>query len=305
MRVLHVGKFYPPYMGGMETHLQALGGELRKRLDVQVIVANPGRRSVRETVDGVPVSRVGTAFTVASAQICPGMSRQIRAADADIVHLHHPNPTATFSLLASGYRGRVIVTYHSDIVRQKLLGAAFRPVLRRLLGRSAAIIVTSPNYLATSPELAPFRDRCHVIPYGISVGRFGERDETAIARIRREHGPRILLAVGRMIYYKGFEYLVRAMRDVDARLLLVGMARSGRVSNRKPPPSASRTASPSSVRSRMTRSRPTTTRPTCSSFPQSLGARRSASSKSRRWHLARRWSTRRSTRASHLSRSMG
>lgn len=222
MRVLHVGKFYPPYMGGMETHLQALGGELRKRLDVQVIVANPGRRSVRETVDGVPVSRVGTAFTVASAQICPGMSRQIRAADADIVHLHHPNPTATFSLLASGYRGRVIVTYHSDIVRQKLLGAAFRPVLRRLLGRSAAIIVTSPNYLATSPELAPFRDRCHVIPYGISVGRFGERDETAIARIRREHGPRILLAVGRMIYYKGFEYLVRAMRDVDARLLLVG-----------------------------------------------------------------------------------
>src|SRR5688500_16755866 len=105
LRVLHVGKFYPPYRGGMETHLQTLCQELAAEVDVEVLVSSEGRQTVRETDGAVPVTRIGTAATFASASLNPGMARAIRRADADVVHFHHPNPTGVLSYLASGRRG--------------------------------------------------------------------------------------------------------------------------------------------------------------------------------------------------------
>ncbi|HST59615.1 MAG TPA: hypothetical protein VLK84_13015, partial [Longimicrobium sp.] len=63
LRVLHVGKFYPPHHGGMESHVETLCRELAADVDVEVIVSADGRKTVRETVDGVPVTRVGTVAT--------------------------------------------------------------------------------------------------------------------------------------------------------------------------------------------------------------------------------------------------
>jgi glycosyltransferase involved in cell wall biosynthesis len=222
LRILHVGKFYPPYMGGMETHLQALCAELRKTVDVKVVVANAGKESTEEMVDGVEVNRAGTLFNLASAPVCPSMVQKIRDEKADIVHMHLPNPTAILAYLMSGHTGRLVFTYHSDTVRQKVLGKAFAPILRRALKQSAAIIATSPNYVESSPVLSDFKDRCRVIPYGIPISQFEECDVSEVARIRARYGPRIVISVGRLIYYKGFEYLIRAMAKVDARLLIVG-----------------------------------------------------------------------------------
>lgn len=222
LRVLHVGKFYPPYMGGMETHLQALCGELQKVAAVKVIVANRARQSVEEIIDGVPVTRVGTLFNFASAPVCPTLARRIRQSPADIIHLHLPNPTAILAYLASGHRGRLVFTYHSDTVRQKVLGKAFAPIQQRAFDRCVAIISTSPNYVDSSAVLSAYRDRCHVIPYGIPLGQFVDRDGDAVEQIRRQYGTRLVISVGRLIYYKGFEYLIRAMQWVDGRLLLVG-----------------------------------------------------------------------------------
>jgi glycosyltransferase involved in cell wall biosynthesis len=222
LKVLHVGKFYPPHPGGMESHLGLLCRELRREVDVEVVVSNRGPRTEVETIDGVRVTRIGSLLTVAAASLSPGMARAIRAARADLVHFHHPNPTAVLSYLASGHRGPLVVTYHSDIVRQRVLGAAFNPILHRFLGRARAIIASSPSYAASSPVLGRHADRVRVIPFGIDTAHFGEADEAAVREIREQYGPRIVLGVGRLVYYKGFEYLVRAMRQVQAHLLIAG-----------------------------------------------------------------------------------
>lgn len=221
-RVLHVGKFYPPHMGGMETHLRALCEELQRVMEVEVIVASDERRTSEEIIGGVKVTRAATLLNLSAAPVCPAMTKRIRAARADLVHLHLPNPTAILAYLATRDRAPLVLTYHSDIIRQKFLAGAFWPVLRHALARADAIIVGSPNYIETSTILSRFKAKCRVIPFGIPVAEFQQQDAAQIAEIRRRYGARIVLGVGRLVYYKGFEYLIRAMKDVRGHLLLVG-----------------------------------------------------------------------------------
>jgi len=222
LKVLQVGKFYPPHMGGIETHLQALCGELRKSFELHLLVASDGHHGAEEVLDGVSISRMPTRLTLASTPFCPGMIDHIRRSNADIIHIHMPNPTAVIAYLASGHRGRLVVTYHSDTVRQKLLGALFNPCLHAALRRSSAIITTSPNYVRTSPVLARYRDRCHLIPYGIALDVFERCNQAAVAALRQRYGDRLVISVGRLVYYKGFEYLIRAMAQVRGKLLIIG-----------------------------------------------------------------------------------
>jgi glycosyltransferase involved in cell wall biosynthesis len=221
-KVLHVGKFYPPHMGGMETHLEALCGELRKSLDLHVLVASDDGSSAEEVLEGVPVSRVPTRLHLSSTPICPGMVARIRNSDADIIHIHLPNPGAVLAYLASRNHGRLVVTYHSDTVRQKFLGAMFAPWLHAALRHSSAVIATSADYQQTSPVLARYRNRCHVIPYGIPLEQFEHSDASEVAAVRQRHGDRLVISVGRLVYYKGFEYLIQAMTSVRGTLIIVG-----------------------------------------------------------------------------------
>ena len=222
LRVVQVGKYYPPHVGGIETHLQALCDGLKESHDVQVFVAGSGRRDVDAIVDGVAVHRLGIQFKVAGAPVCPTMPWKIRRAGADIVHLHLPNPAGVFALLASGYRGPLVATWHSDVVRQRRLAKVFEPIQRRFLANCDALIATSPNYVESSPDLSRNRKRTVVIPYGIAVDEFCAPPAARLAAIRRGRSGPLLISVGRLIYYKGFEYLIRAMAQIDATLLLVG-----------------------------------------------------------------------------------
>lgn len=222
-RVLHVGKFYPPHAGGMESHLEALCGQLREKIDLEVIVAaSNSLRSSEELIDGVKVAHLGRLFTLRSAPMCPTMVRRIRNTKADLVHIHWPNPAALLAYLASGHPGRLVITYHSDVVRQKVLTHIFDPVLRRGLDRADAIIVSSANYMNSSEVLRPYRNKCRVIPFGIDVERFERPNELKVVRLRKQFGPRLILSVGRLVYYKGFEFLIDAMKSVNAHLVLVG-----------------------------------------------------------------------------------
>src|ERR1700733_15918974 len=222
LRVLQVGKFYPPHMGGIETHLQALCGALRNHADVRVIVSSDDRNTVEDLVDSVPVARLGTLLTAFSTSISPAMVSRIRHSGAELVHIHLPNPAAVVAYLASGHPGPLVVTYHSDTVKQKVLGRMFEPLLNAALRKSAAIIATSPNYLATSAVLQAFRDRCHVIPYGIDTAQFEQCDSEAVRGVRQRFGERLVVSVGRLVYYKGFEVLIRAMVSVRGKLVIVG-----------------------------------------------------------------------------------
>lgn len=222
---MHVGKYYPPYPGGMETHLHALCTPMQKRVrQLEVLVANDCRQGTDETVDGVRVRRAASWHKLAGAPICPSWIQPIRKMRPDVLHIHWPNPFAALVALTACRRSKLVMTYHSDVVRQKALARLFDPVLRATLKRCEAIIVTSRNYLKTSPVLGEFRDKCDILPFGINEQAFDADEETArgAAAIRKKLGTPLILGIGRFVYYKGFSYLLEAMKGVDAQLALVG-----------------------------------------------------------------------------------
>jgi glycosyltransferase involved in cell wall biosynthesis len=222
LRVLHVGKFYPPVRGGMETHLQTICVGLQEYVDVCILVANTRLATSVERMDDLTVIRSASLGTLAGTPLCPSMTHAIRQSGAEIVHLHHPNPTAALAYLASGHAGPLVVTYHSDIVRQRKLAAMIAPLIHRMLARASAIVCTSPHYIESSPILRRHASRCHVLPFAVPTDAFDRINQIAVAQIRRRYGTPLVLGVGRQVGYKGFEYLVAAMRRVDGTLLLIG-----------------------------------------------------------------------------------
>ena len=224
MKILQIGKYYPPARGGMETHIEQLCQLLKDDVDLEVIVANHEEGAKRERIRGVSVRRLRTPLTIAGAPICPELPRAIREAEADIVHIHAPHPSAFLAYLASGASSQLVTTFHSDIVRQKVLGKLLKPLQEAAFRRANAIIGSSPNLLAGSQVLSNHRDRCVVVPFGIRCSLYESINEQRVSEIRRKYRQPIVLAIGRLVYYKGFEFLIRAMAQLrsDAVLLIIG-----------------------------------------------------------------------------------
>jgi glycosyltransferase involved in cell wall biosynthesis len=223
MKVLHIGKFYPPHRGGMESALYDLCDELRGKVDLRVLVANGGCSTRIGAQDGLKLIRVGSLGTIFSTSICLTMPYWINKFQADIVQIHHPNPMANISYLLSSQPGRLIILYQSDIVRQRITYRIYGPFLMKMLEKAHAIIVTSPNYLESSPLLRQFEEKCVVIPLGIDLQRFEKKgNDWRIAEIRSQYGEKIVLFVGRLTHYKGVHYLLKAIKDVSGRLLIIG-----------------------------------------------------------------------------------
>lgn len=138
------------------------------------------------------------------------------------VHLHLPNPWGAQSYLMSGHRGKLIVAHHADTLGRQQLKRIVDPFVRRVMKRAAAIIVTSKKYLDSSEELLDFQDKCHVVPLGIDLDAFGMEAPEEVKAIHEKYGQELIVAVGRLVPYKGFEVLLDAMREIDATLLLIG-----------------------------------------------------------------------------------
>ena len=225
MRILHIYKdYYPPIVGGMEMFMALLCREMKRRADVEALVCSRSLRSRVRSVEGVRVTEVGELFRVLSAPIAPAFPLFLKRARYDILHFHLPNPTAVMSYLITRPPGRVIVQYQSDIVRQAFALKTYGRFLRRFLGLADAIIVSSPNYLETSEHLAPFKKKCRVIPLGIDLDEFElkENEESSVKALQERYGGRFLLFVGVLRYYKGVDYLLEAMQQVDCPLVVVG-----------------------------------------------------------------------------------
>jgi glycosyltransferase involved in cell wall biosynthesis len=225
MRVVQLGKYYYPHTGGIETHLRLLCRSLLGAVAIEAIVFNTGRKTLHETSEGVPVTRCGTLGTVASSPLSPAMVWELSRRRYDVLHLHTPNPFAAAAYLASRKpQHGLVLSHHSDIVRQLRLKRLVNPIMVRVLDRADAILVASPDYLASSKELEPFRAKCRVVPYGIDLQEFEPNAETRsmTADIRAQYPGPVILSVGRLVYYKGFDVLIESMRDISATLLIIG-----------------------------------------------------------------------------------
>ncbi len=228
MNVLHIYKAYPPVVGGIEHHLRLLAeAQARRNLDVTVLVASAvGRASVQEE-NGVRVIRARSWGTVASTPLSPGLVKWVRRIKPDVTHLQFPYPPGELAHRLFG-RGRVtIVTYQSDIVRQRWLGKLYSPWIRRLLNSSDRVLATSPMYVQSSPYLRKMTKNCHIVPLGIDPRPFQSVDPQRADHIRRREGSPLVLFVGRLRYYKGVDVLIEAAPSIDARILVVGAGPMG------------------------------------------------------------------------------
>lgn len=227
MRIVELGKYYAPDHGGIENYTRFCAEALIDRHHVDVLVFNRENRTVRESVGGVSVTRVASVGNIASQEIAPGLFRELRRLRPDLIHLHAPNPLGVLACLMALPRVPVVVTHHSDVVRQKTLSRVTHPFYRRLLRRAVGVTVLSPRYGETSPELAAVRARLVAIPYGVNAERFAaspavlERAAALRASLPGE-GP-VLAFVGRHVHYKGVEVLLAALARLPAaRLLIAG-----------------------------------------------------------------------------------
>jgi rhamnosyl/mannosyltransferase len=206
----------------METHLHCLVAQQSLRMAVEVVVANDGLRTETEVRDGAKITRVASLGTIASMPLCPSLPWNLTGHAETIVHLHLPNPWAAQCYLMSGHKGNLIVTHHADTVGRRHLRKLTDPFVRRVMKQAAAIIVTSKRYLDSSEELVEFREKCCVVPLGIEEEPFQADSPEAVSAIHKKYGRRVILAVGRLVPYKGFDVLLEAMQHVDAALVLIG-----------------------------------------------------------------------------------
>ncbi len=227
MKVLHVYKtFFPDTHGGLEEVIRqiCLNGEAHG-LESRVFALSPEPGPGPVEVNGVTVVRARRSFEIASCGFCVhGLSEfRKQVAWADVVHYHYPWPFADVMYLLYGRAKPSIVTYHSDIVRQRILQVLYRPLRSRFLGSVSRIVATSPNYSASSKVLDRFADRVEVIPIGIDESRYPHPPEARQLReIRAEVGEDFFLFVGVLRYYKGLHILLEAVKDASYRVVIVG-----------------------------------------------------------------------------------
>lgn len=227
LRILMVNKRYPPHIGGIEFHVADLARSLVASGKAEVTVLVVGDDSATdEVIDGVRVVRLPQAFEYASTPVSWSFKRRLKelAAEHDIVHFHAPYPFGEFVSLGVDFAAPRIVTYHADIVRQKRLLALYRPYLERFLDRADLIVASSPNLIEHSPFLSPRKAKCRHVDFGLPLDRFLPSPETVarVQELRNElENRRIVLFVGRMVYYKGIEYLIDAAAEMEQKVEFV------------------------------------------------------------------------------------
>jgi len=243
LRIVHLGKYYPPSPGGIEGHTQTLArAQASLGADVRVLVVNhatPDGRDATfdrfthtpdtEELDGaVRITRVGRWACLAKLDVSPHVLRAVRRLSRsrpDVWHMHAPNVTMMLVVLACPAIRPLVITHHSDIVRQRLLKHLVRPIESAAYRRAERILPTSAEYAAGSELLRRFGPKVTPLPLGIDEEPFRNPSAGALAYerlLRAQYGSPLWLCVGRLIYYKGLPVAFSALREVPGRLLVIG-----------------------------------------------------------------------------------
>ena len=227
MRILHAYKVYwPDADGGIPSVIFCLAQNTDQAFH-SVLSARLCGLGHKYAMNGVPVEAVTSLGTVHSMPLAPGYFPAFfrSARIAGIVVHHAPFPlTDAAILLGLPSDVAVIVYWHADIIGRSLFKRLVNPILRRALARADKIIVSGTAMVESSDLLKPFAAKCEVLPYGVDLDYWRTLDADDVAAVERikQQYPRHIVAVGRLVGYKGFDVLIRAMRDVDAHTTIVG-----------------------------------------------------------------------------------
>ena len=225
-RVLHFFKtYYPDSFGGIEQAIfQMCKGCARYGYTSEVLALSSDAHEEPIEFSGHLVHQAKLDFQVASTGLSFSAFRKFAdlARQADIVHLHYPWPFMDIVHFATGHGKPTVVTYHSDIIRQKTLLKLYRPLKRRFLTSVDRIVATSPNYLATSPVLNLYRDKIVEITYGLDKLTYPMPAPALLANWRSQLPERFFLFVGMLRYYKGLHILLDALQGTDYPVVIVG-----------------------------------------------------------------------------------
>jgi rhamnosyl/mannosyltransferase len=212
-------------MGGIEQtiHQIALGTHsLGVDNDVLFLSAQTGQATI--DMGAYQAHRSRLHMQIASTGISASVFFRFMqlAKRADIIHYHFPWPFMDVVHFAARVRQPTLVTYHSDIVRQQKLLTIYRPLQNKFLESMHAIVVTSPNYLATSPVLGQYQDKIKVIPIGLNKASYPQPSPGKLEFWRQQFGSRFFLFIGVLRYYKGLHILIEAAKQTGFPVVIVG-----------------------------------------------------------------------------------
>ena len=230
MKILQISNYYFPFIGGIEQVTRDCSDALKGEHEVKVFCFNHEKGDKIDEVDGVEIIRAGCFAKVASQSLSFSygklLKKTLREFAPDVVIFHYPNPFAAHFLLKRLKRlknCKLIVWWHLDITKQKILGKLFKGQNKRLLRRADKVVATSPKYIEGSRFLQSVREKCVVIPCCVNDSRM-HPDAGVLARaeeLKKENeGKTVCLAMSRHVPYKGIEYLVRASKLLDENFLV-------------------------------------------------------------------------------------
>ncbi len=226
MRVLHFYKtYFPDSMGGVEQVIrQMCVGTGRLGVTNEVLTLTREKNPRPFEFEGHMVYPLPLDVEIASNGISLAAFGELkrRAAECDVVHYHFPWPFMDLAHFVAGVRKPTLVTYHSDIVRQKTLLRLSQPLKHRFLRSVDTIVATSPNYLASSAVLDRYRDKTRTITYGLDKSIYPEPEQARMDKWRAQVGDKFFLFVGVLRYYKGLHILLDAVADSDYPVVIVG-----------------------------------------------------------------------------------
>ncbi|QKD04792.1 glycosyltransferase family 4 protein [Mesorhizobium loti] len=226
MKVLHFFKTYwPDTFGGVERTIHAIAESTASQgVETEVLSLSRSPSANTQSLDGHVAPKARLDFELASTGFSLGVFRRFRelAEKADLIHYHFPWPFMDVVHFHSRHGKPSVVTYHSDIVKQRLLLPFYRPLMLRFLKDVDAIVATSPNYLKSSPVLKIFEAKSTVIPIGIGENAYPAPTEADNIWCRSVVAQPFVLFVGVLRYYKGLDVLIQAANQVRCKIVIAG-----------------------------------------------------------------------------------
>jgi glycosyltransferase involved in cell wall biosynthesis len=233
MRALHFGRFYSDSFGGLERHVDLLIRSMARWVESDNLVASAGFSGSMLNLGYCRVIRAPSLGLLASVSLCPTMPIAARLLHAqmsyDIIHLHFPDPMSHLAWKFIPRGPKLVISWHSDVIRQQRMMRFYRPFLERIVNAADAVVVATPAHISSSRQLGLVHDRSklRIVPYGLDFAPFRTSPEleAQVQAIRSRLGAKhVLFALGRHVYYKGFRHLIRAMGGIPDAVLVLGGA---------------------------------------------------------------------------------